>query len=421
MAGIIFIDRFDVNRKFVITGSKDYSYNMGAPPPIPVLHVKKSCAKYLIRHSGEKIRIYTDTLIKESTGVTLEGVIPGRRDEYILLSTHHDHWFSGFHDNIIGMIFLAMVAKHIRNSNLERSLLLASFTAEESGAPGFAGWYWTYGSRSYATDLITRGIEILAVVNVDMPGRNKICFSGTPEMRVYADKIAERLGYKELLKLEDDSPYMDSISFSTVGWPAASIHSLPYLQEIYHSDRDDIMAADWSVIMKTFEFYKELVRRLLQGEKLPYIEGIKNMYDTYAGLNPPSEILSILYKIYRATKTCGDRVVRLLYSRYYRAYMEVYQESPTIIRTALLPQLLLLSDIRELEKSLDDALNIPLRRYIIGYLEELPGISLVKLDTRTRTTKSTLMRTLREMLKLYTKKLINEIDELIGEACLEKE
>jgi len=422
VTGIIFIDFLDVHRRFVITGSRDYSYNMGAPPLIPVLHVGKSQARHFIKHSGEKIRIYTETIVRESTGTTLEGILAGRRDhEYVLLTTHHDHWFSGFHDNILGMAFIAMMARQLKNSKLERSLLLVSFTAEESGALGFAGWYWSYGSRSYASDIKTRSIDITAVVNVDMPGRSRICFSGTPEMRIYARKIAEKHGYEELLELEDDNPYMDSISFSTAGWPSASIHSLPYLQEIYHSSRDVSSEADWIEIWRAYEFYKEIVEGLSRGDDLPYSEGIKSIYDTYAELNPPIELLSILYKIYRATRTCGNKVIQFLYSKYYRAYIEVYKEAPTTIRSSLLPHLSLLRDIRVMEN--DSITSIPVKRYIIGYLEELPGLSTIASDSHSnirRAVKKNLnymMLALQWTLKLYVKRLANEIDELIGKAC----
>lgn len=82
--------------------------------------------------------------------------LPGASDEVVLLSAHHDVWFTAANDNSAGVAVLLEVARLLADRPLKRTVRLVSFDQEEPGL---------YGSRRYYED--HDWSRIVAALNVD--------------------------------------------------------------------------------------------------------------------------------------------------------------------------------------------------------------------------------------------------------------
>ena len=106
----------------------------------------------------------------------LEGSDPALKNEWVVISCHHDHlgaegeWiYSGADDNGSGMVGLLEIAEAYTLAGQEghrpkRSILFASFGAEEPGL---------LGSRAFVEHPLVPLDRIAAVLNMDMVGRDE--------------------------------------------------------------------------------------------------------------------------------------------------------------------------------------------------------------------------------------------------------
>jgi Predicted aminopeptidase, Iap family len=88
-------------RKIVTNGYWGYSYSVGAPTPIPVLVVEEGYSLKLNPQTVVSVEVEAVTI--ESTGYTLQLDLPGSSDDISIVGAHHDRWYGGFLDDIVGM------------------------------------------------------------------------------------------------------------------------------------------------------------------------------------------------------------------------------------------------------------------------------------------------------------------------------
>ena len=121
-----------------------------------------------------KYEINVKQEVKEITLTNLVGVLPGksRPNEYVIFSAHYDHLgigtpdankdsiFNGANDDASGTTAVIMLAKYFSTlKNNERTLIFATFTAEEIGEYGSA-----YFSRQFDP------ARVMAMFNIEMIG-----------------------------------------------------------------------------------------------------------------------------------------------------------------------------------------------------------------------------------------------------------
>lgn len=111
--------------------------------------------------------------VKEQKLANVVGIIPGKskKDEYVIFSGHYDHIgvgkavngdsiYNGANDDAAGTTAVIMLAKYFGAlKNNERTLVFATFTAEESG--GFGSQYF---SKQFPPD------KVMAMFNIEMIG-----------------------------------------------------------------------------------------------------------------------------------------------------------------------------------------------------------------------------------------------------------
>lgn len=77
--------------------------------------------------------------------------IPGgaHRDEIVLVSAHHDAWFSGADDNATGVAVILEVARALADAQPDRTIRIASFDREEEGMVGASAYAADHADTSW--------------------------------------------------------------------------------------------------------------------------------------------------------------------------------------------------------------------------------------------------------------------------------
>ena len=415
-------------RRVVVSSVWDFRKVPCPPPPIPCIHIKREDGlKVLdfVRSGVSRVSLISKSYIIESTGYSVEAMIPGSREDYIIACGHHDHWLTGASDNLISLYLLHEVGWRLKNMRVTHSIKLVSFTAEEFGAPGFQAWYWAYGSRFYVENLRrnNRLNDVIAVVNVDAFTSYPLILAGTPEIRGLISNIANSLKVKYELELAH--PYCDSYSFSLFGIPAITIHSLPRILSYYHSDADNIDMVNWRAVMDTVEIVYKAVSRIA-------IYGRDSLdYDSYK--LELKKVLSSIGDDYLSSivdRLGSWRQFRMVNMNLHKAvFVGDYRLDTGPFKTVLCPQLLIVNDVKAIEHSINtlsdnvyDAMKIlsKIKPYIIpGEEKPLPSINVSQMVNLANLGKPWIKQLLEATLhsaKAAFKLGIQEVKDLLLEA-----
>ncbi len=277
---VIFYDQLPGRyRRMVLIGDEDYSCSHGSPSPIPAVSVRKEDYLRIVKDNPHRARLIVKTrIIHGATGKTVIGWINGRDNREIHITAHHDHWFTGFSDNLIGVEALIQLGKRIKEKReFKETILLISYTAEESGAPNYTSWYWTWGSRYYLElrDKSNTLENILFDINIDAIYSTPFYINTNPSMIHCIEELKDKLpiryrGY--------DHTDFDSFMYTRRGIPALTINNLLEIKHIYHTNLDDGGEVERETIDKAIDTTYIILKCLV--EKPPryrnIIEYLKN-------------------------------------------------------------------------------------------------------------------------------------------------
>lgn len=271
-------------RKAVIIGDEDYSHTHGSPSPLPAVSIRKEDYLKIMKTRNTRAYLRVKTSIEHrATGYNVVGIINGKGEKEIHITAHHDHWFTGFSDNLLGVEILLQVAKYFRKIWDGHNLVFISFTAEESGAPYFTSWYWTWGSRFYLKLLEETGrIEnILADVNIDTIYREPFEINYNPSLY----RCLEKLSKKYRLRIHGyDHADFDSFSYTIHGIPALTINNLKEIMHIYHTDLDDGREVSETTIRTALGLVIDTITCINNNPPIhkPFIEYLKQKFEKYS-------------------------------------------------------------------------------------------------------------------------------------------
>jgi hypothetical protein len=208
-------------------------------------HIEATC-----KALGLEVRRDTWTDRKELiTFSNVSAVIPGKRNERILLACHHDtkctqghpdpannFHFVGANDGASGVALLLALAPVLQAAQMEATIELVFFDGEES-----LDWRWNdaaralFGSRRYVKQhrdaLLTGGeSRIEAVVLLDMVGRTDLHLQdetySTKDLRQILWSAAVALGHQKHVFQRAESAADDHKPFLDVGIPAVDLIDL---------------------------------------------------------------------------------------------------------------------------------------------------------------------------------------------------
>ena len=307
---VIFYDRLPGRyRKTVIIGDEDYSHTHGSPSPVPVASIRKEDYLKIMKTRNARAYLRMKTSIKHgATGYNVVGIINGKGEKEIHITAHHDHWFAGFSDNLLGVETLLQVAKYFRKKWKGCNLVFISFTAEESGAPYFTSWYWTWGSRYYLKLLEETGkIEnILADVNIDTIYREPFTVNYNPSLRRCIEKLSRK--YKLRIQGYDHTDF-DSFSYTMHGVPALTINNLKEITHIYHTDLDDGREVPETTIRSVLELVIDTITCINNNPPThkSYVEYLKQKFEKYTN----AELRALIGKIENLETIIHDEQSRI--------------------------------------------------------------------------------------------------------------
>ncbi|MCX8199075.1 MAG: M28 family peptidase [Sulfolobales archaeon] len=356
---VVFYDNYPGRvRRIVVCGSKGYSYIHGSPPPIPAVAIsKESLLKLAKSINGGALRLYIKTrVVHSSTGYNVVSVYNGSLESEVILSAHHDHWLKGYSDDLIGLESLAKVALKLKNIDRKHTYILISFTAEESGAPGYASWYWSWGSRKYLEGrLVKRDLDKIALaVNIDAVFTTPLRASINPFIWNVIKKLVD-LSYISIDGATVDQPMFDSYSFTTVGVPALTLHTFNELKPNYHTNLDD--GREWppNLVEKVVEAISSLLKTVdSYNINELYKLDVSTFINDLLG-DAPVETLILLMKLRELKNLEGkvaiDRFVRDFTKNFIKASSDCRLGGRTL--SSITPEIYLLSElIKEVREGL---------------------------------------------------------------------
>ena len=215
---------------------------------------------------------------EEISAANLAGVIPGvspeLKDDFIVLSAHHDHLgmaggrlHPGADDNASGTAAILEVARLLKDSKPRRSILVLSVSGEELGL---------WGSQAFVEAPPVALSRIKADINVDMVGRNAVDeLSVTPAQIEGAvgtlTRDARELASREGLTLtrEADKYWTrsDHFTFAKRGIPC--LFFFGGMHSDYHEPTDTPDKIDFEKIARVARLVRDLALRVANADGQP--------------------------------------------------------------------------------------------------------------------------------------------------------
>lgn len=392
-------------RRMVIIGDEDFSFSHGAPSPIPAASIRKEDYLKIYKERPRRIVFRSMTRIKHNVyGLTVIAGINGRGEDEIHITAHHDHWFSGFSDNMIGVELLIRLMEKLRRSWNGSNLVFISYTAEESGSPYFTSWYWIWGSRYYLDLLETRNdiSRIIADINVDAVYTYPLHINANPSLMDCINKLVK--SGKAVYDGYDHTDF-DSYSYTIHGVPAITLHTFKEMKHIYHTDLDDGSEVHEHVIKNVLETLIDTIKCI--NSNRPKYMHITRYIKEKLGEKAPLEARNLLLKLetmnskIRDEKTLISIITRELSSIIYVPSQDGLFASD------------LLADVIEIMNRLDKIDEFIGRRVRVKVVdrEQLLDIS------PTNHNKQELLKSLRfaliQRINLYNRKIEDVIKEIV--------
>jgi Zn-dependent M28 family amino/carboxypeptidase len=214
----------------------------------------------------------------------VEGTDPVLKNEYILFGAHHDHVgvrgeeadniYNGADDNATGTTAVIALAKYFAAAGgNKRSLIFATFTAEEMGL---------VGSRHLAANLPIQADQLVAMVNFEMIGKPapdgswKLMYLG-PEFSTLDEIFLEALDEDSPINLvgpeEDQVRYFrgsDNVAFHAQGFITTTLASPNSTQdEYYHQPNDHYEYLNIDYMSDVIRSVVDFSETLVSGEATP--------------------------------------------------------------------------------------------------------------------------------------------------------
>jgi len=398
----------DIYRRFVMNGDISYSMRHGSPPPIPVVSIKYSDFREILESNSSRISI----TIKAHTLHDVEGTIliaglNGSSDREIHITAHHDHWFTGFSDNLVGLEILYNVVKALRGADTKHNIVFISYTSEEIGAPDYMSWYWIWGSRYYLNMLENTGNldNVILDINIDTVYKGNLEVYANPSLKPCIEDYSETHSLKYR---GNDSMDFDSYSYTLHGVPALTLNTFDELKPIYHSTLDNGSTADLSLIPHTTQVIMDLIK-CFTNKKPSYSSLIQYLLDRF-GEKAPLEMRILLSKLINLGETISDEEERIRFVTKHFTIASYLPGVNLIYLTDIFSDIILLNKIYdELEKNIDTTILIK------SFDQDVAYITLTKYNLME--TRYSIKRAISERAlywnKVLEEKLLNKVFQSI--------
>ncbi len=227
--------------------------------------------------------------VSETSLSNVVGILPGKSkpDEIVLYSAHYDHLgvkpspdgneansseiFNGADDDASGVSAVINLAHYFaKKANNERTLMFATFSAEEIGG---------FGSRYFSNQL--NPDNITAMINIEMIGKPAIFGEGTVwmtgmERSTLGEQLNHALAPQNLKVYADPYPQQnlfyrsDNATLARLGVPAHSFSSTQLdKDQHYHQVSDDINSLNLPSMLQVIKMLATATTPLANGSITP--------------------------------------------------------------------------------------------------------------------------------------------------------
>lgn len=223
--------------------------------------------------------------VKESRLANVVGILPGKskKNEYVIFSGHYDHLgvgkpdskgdsiYNGANDDASGTTAVIMLARYFgKLKNNERTLVFATFTAEEIGE---------FGSQYFATQFDPAKVK--AMFNIEMIGTESKWGVNSAYITGYDRTNMGKILKKNLIGSEftfHPDPYpdqqlfyrSDNASLAKKGVPAHTISTSKMDSEkYYHTQGDEIGTLDMNNMARIIKSIAISSRTIIAGTDTP--------------------------------------------------------------------------------------------------------------------------------------------------------
>lgn len=211
-----------VSRHAVLSGSLPI-LKPSTPPVVPVVTVD---AASISECSEGVVRVYVDAELEEGTGGSILAGFNGRSDLSVHVSVHHDGLpqdTASIRDYI--KLFKDTVLHLSRASEGRLTVVLASFTAKETGDPELNDYTWSWGSRYLLDIMDSKGLleNTLLDLNLEAGMDNRVIVKDNPV------PLLSGSGEQSLQDVIDPRGVhfaLDSLMYLRHGVPAISVTGL---------------------------------------------------------------------------------------------------------------------------------------------------------------------------------------------------
>lgn len=249
-----------------------------------LLPMDHSVVFVLGNYQPKEFTIKAEHTIKETKMANVVGILPGksRPNEYVIFSAHHDHIgigkpqngdsiYNGANDDAAGTTAVILLANYFKKlGNNERTIVFATFTAEEIG--GFGSQYF---SRQFNPDQVVAMFNIEMIGTESKWGKNSAFITGFEKTNMgsilqknlegsaftfYADPYPEQnLFYRS-----------DNATLARLGVPAHTISTAKMDKEpYYHSADDEVETLDMENMTEIIKAIAHSSRSIVSGKDTP--------------------------------------------------------------------------------------------------------------------------------------------------------
>ncbi len=220
------------------------------------------------------------------------GVLPGKTkaNEYVIFSAHHDHIgigkalngdsiYNGANDDAAGTTAVIMLAKYFKQlNNNERTLVFATFTAEESG--GFGSQYF---SRQMDPSKVVAMFNIEMIGTESKWGKNSAYITGFDQTDM-GKILQENLKGTSFTFHPDPYPEQDlfyrsdNATLAKLGVPAHTISTSKMDSEkFYHTADDEIETLEMQNMTAIIKAIAESAKGIIAGRQTPQRVNMKQL------------------------------------------------------------------------------------------------------------------------------------------------
>lgn len=229
--------------------------------------------------------------ISETKLANVVGVLPGKRrkNEYVIFSAHYDHLgigrplngdsvYNGANDDAAGTTAVIALANYFKESNNERTLVFAAFTAEETG--GFGSQYFSQQFNP---------AEVVAMFNIEMIGteskwgRNSAYITGFEKTNM-GTLLQQNLKGSSFQFYPDPYPEQqlfyrsDNATLARLGVPAHTVSTSKMDNEPnYHKPSDEVQTLDLANMTEIIKAIALSSRSIVSGKDTPSRVAVENL------------------------------------------------------------------------------------------------------------------------------------------------